>query len=109
MTSVLENLVTRVLTEPVYSGDIDIPPGAAFRHILAKVPKLFEAVFVKEDKEALENVSVAIIRLLFLTNTNFDPQAKFSQSPEYKEALDLYQARLASGKSEESVKEIVAR
>ena len=105
----LDTLVNRVLREPVYSGDLDIPPGAAFRLILAKVPKLFEAILVKEDRESLEDVSVAIIRLLALADANLDPQAKFSQSPEYREALTLYQSRLAHGTSEEGVTHLVAR
>jgi len=109
MNFALENLVHRVLNEPVYTGDLEIPSGAAFRLILARIPKLFEAILVKEDKESLEDLSVAVIRLLVLANANMNPQAKFSQSPEYKQALVEYQKRASQGDTQEEGVHLVAR
>lgn len=101
-------LAERVLNVPVLPGDTEITSGAAVRLILARMPKLFDAVLVNENKEQLEGVAAEIIRLLAISVDNLDPGVRFSQSPEYKEAVQRYQSRLSSG-SQGGTVELIAR
>jgi hypothetical protein len=101
-------LADRALKEPVLNNDQALSAGAAVRLIFMRMPKLFDSVLVLENKQALENVSVELIRLLVLANQNLEPGVRFSQSPEYKEAFEKYQSR-KSGQDEGETVEIVIR
>ena len=94
-------LQERASREVICTGDATMSSGAAIRLIFARVPKLFDASLVKEDRHELENISSEIVRLLAIANANLNPGNRFSHSPEYKEALEAYTARVSGPQTAE--------
>lgn len=97
MDRALSTLTERASREVLFSNDTKVSTGAATRLIIARIPRLFDAVFVKDDRPALEDVSSELVRLLSIANENLTSKNKFSHSPEYQEALEKYNSRMAVG------------